>query len=511
MTGGKSVRLRYSGLVNFAASFISLVLGLAFTVLLTRKLSVEEYGVWHVIGTVAMYAGSWMPSIYTYWAVRDVSRGKTDSAKTSVASGFIFGVVSLPLFLILSFFFSSSLKIPMLYFLIFSPYVLLFLIYNGYHAISAGVAPQHIGFSDAFSMAFKLSIGFLLLVLLNMKLVGAIMALIVYIALRTLYMQMKFGYLVTKGRFKFNTFKRWLTLSWIPLTRRSIQLLSQVDIAIVALVTGSTVAIAHYRAIWVFLSLITLTTTLASGLYPSILASEDERKIEKVTKETANLVFLFSFPMIVISAVMSDYLLALLRIDYVSSCNAMRIAMVYAFIFLLSEIYRIMLIGTEKIDVDEKTPIKLYMRSRLFSTTIATLATPIVVIPTVFLASAMLRQPILIVELWYVAYTVAILCRLLLFLRMAKAINLEHVLDFKVLLTMALSAVIGAIVLRLVTPYFFGLSERFVESLKGLVFISLLGITIYFLTLYPLSAWFRKLVKDALTYIRSQLSTVFRG
>jgi len=46
------IRVTYSGLVSFGINLISVVTGLVFTLIVTRKLSVEEFGTWGLINGI---------------------------------------------------------------------------------------------------------------------------------------------------------------------------------------------------------------------------------------------------------------------------------------------------------------------------------------------------------------------------------------------------------------------------------------------------------------------------
>ena len=69
------VRLRFSGMMRFTASIVSVLTGLVFTTLITRNLSAVEYGEWSAIGSLMVYGvfpalglGYW----YTRYTARDM-------------------------------------------------------------------------------------------------------------------------------------------------------------------------------------------------------------------------------------------------------------------------------------------------------------------------------------------------------------------------------------------------------------------------------------------------------
>ncbi|MEM2585022.1 MAG: hypothetical protein QXP99_05845, partial [Thermoproteota archaeon] len=105
----KDIRLRYSGLVNFASKILSVVTGLLFTIIVTRRLSEEAFGTWQFYSDLISYF--LIPScIVNYWLVRDLRRGR-QVVKSGVFFNSTMSIISTLLFLILSPLFSSQVFI----------------------------------------------------------------------------------------------------------------------------------------------------------------------------------------------------------------------------------------------------------------------------------------------------------------------------------------------------------------------------------------------------------------
>ena len=68
------IRVAYSGLLGFAVAIGGVFAGLAFTVIVTRQLTPEEFGVWAVIGSMTSYSIAAEP-IISYWTTRQIARG----------------------------------------------------------------------------------------------------------------------------------------------------------------------------------------------------------------------------------------------------------------------------------------------------------------------------------------------------------------------------------------------------------------------------------------------------
>ena len=69
------VKLRLSGGLAFAANLVGYFTGFIFTVLITRRLSAEEFGIWALISSLIVY--SLIPyNLVGSWIARDAARGK---------------------------------------------------------------------------------------------------------------------------------------------------------------------------------------------------------------------------------------------------------------------------------------------------------------------------------------------------------------------------------------------------------------------------------------------------
>jgi len=77
-----NIRVTYSGLIAFAVSMTSVLTGITFTLIVTRKLSVEEFGIWSIVGSMTTYFMIVEP-IVSFWSTRQIARGE-EVGKTSL-------------------------------------------------------------------------------------------------------------------------------------------------------------------------------------------------------------------------------------------------------------------------------------------------------------------------------------------------------------------------------------------------------------------------------------------
>jgi len=101
------VRVTYSGLIAFSVSMISVITGLIFVIIITRKLSPDDLGLWALIGSLVSYVLIIRP-ITNYWATRQLARGE-EVGKTAVITNGFFSVAAIPVYFVLAFYFAFTL------------------------------------------------------------------------------------------------------------------------------------------------------------------------------------------------------------------------------------------------------------------------------------------------------------------------------------------------------------------------------------------------------------------
>ena len=85
------IRVTYSGLIAFVVGIGSIFTGLLFVLIVTRRLSPEEFGSWAVIGSMISYFII-SETIVSYWTARQIARNEK-VGKTSVFSSSFFSLM----------------------------------------------------------------------------------------------------------------------------------------------------------------------------------------------------------------------------------------------------------------------------------------------------------------------------------------------------------------------------------------------------------------------------------
>jgi len=100
------IRVTYSGLIAFTFGILGIFLGLVFTLMITRRLTPEDFGTWSLILSIVGYFLI-SESLISYWSTRQISRGE-EVGKTSILSSTIISFLAIPIFAVYVFFISES-------------------------------------------------------------------------------------------------------------------------------------------------------------------------------------------------------------------------------------------------------------------------------------------------------------------------------------------------------------------------------------------------------------------
>ena len=101
-----NIRVTYTGFISFFVAIITAITGTVFTLILTRTLTQQEFGTWGLIVGITQYVIMFY-AIIAYWSTRDTAR-KIDSGKTAILGTVFLSVISMIIFVIVSYFLSEQ-------------------------------------------------------------------------------------------------------------------------------------------------------------------------------------------------------------------------------------------------------------------------------------------------------------------------------------------------------------------------------------------------------------------
>lgn len=397
---GLKVRLTYATLINYTSRVLGLIASLFFVVSVTRRLSVEEFGVWTMIFRYISYVLPFA-SIYSYWLPRTISRG-LNTSKTGVFLSIILGSIATVAYIGISYEVSSLFQQPLIPLLLASVVVMLDYVNSCLNAVSIAHSPQNLGYASLTLRIVQAVLGLMLVVFYRLGLYGAILSVIGGKASSLLLLLVLNWKLVKNSKLDFRVGKEWISRAWLPLySYVSISLIA-LDVLIVRVVGGGEEAIAYYGVSTSLIGLALISTQALPALYTRLLAG---RSVNDVL-EASWISFMLTVPIVVGVIVYAEPILAIYNIKYVVAAFAARIFAVASAFQLLTSIIATTLRGLEQRDLNSLKSLEL-KSTILFKVPTYRLLSILAYLTLVFLVSNVFKlSPPLIAAGWGVAYIV---------------------------------------------------------------------------------------------------------
>ncbi|MEM2088897.1 MAG: hypothetical protein QXF52_09565 [Thermoproteota archaeon] len=496
-----SIRLKYSGLVNFASRIISVATGLIFTIIVTRRLSEESFGAWQFYSSLLGYFT--IPSgIVNYWLTRDLARGNP-VAKSGVFFNSLVSLVSATLFIILSPFFTASVSIDFLTVFAFILWIVVIHHTLSLEAVCSGVEPHIIGYASIIFEVTKVVIGAILVGYLRLMLFGAVLSVDIALIIQALYYSLKLSKYFNKA-FSLGHVKRWFRNGWIPLISNAPAIMNAQDVLILTLLTGSLLPAAYLGVANRFAGAIVFAGALAVGLYPKLLSGGTGRDVE----ESLELVLLFLMPMVLGQIILAEPILYLFREEYALVQWVLRTMAVCFAIIVMKNFFSAIILGVEKTDISVNATWRNLAKSYLMKIPLFDFAGSAVYVISVSLATIVLKDmnatPTLIAFSAAICSLLINMLLLLYYLKTSRKLIRFNLNMWRPLKFLA-SALAMSMVLLLLYPES-AKSEQILIVLTALMPVMLVGIIVYFGTLYLIDSKFRTLLKSVFKWRQTETS-----
>lgn len=353
------IRVTYSGLIGLGVGFASVFTGIIFTLIVTRRLTPEEFGTWAIIGSMISYFIIVEP-IISYWSTRQIARGE-EVGKTSLISSTIFSIGSLPIYLVLAFFvanntgsnintmFLGAILLPVLF------------ISQTLAGINLGHKPHATSYGLLGFEIVKIPAALLLVFLLDLGVDGAIVATLVAYLLKII-IQTHFAKSKLQKKFNTVTLRRWIKLSWIPIYSNISHLIWSLDVLIYAIIIHSTIGVAIYAVSLTVANVIAHSGLVSQALYPKLLANGKQQYV----KENFSRLLYFSIPILGICIIFSKHALFALNPAYQEAFLVVIFISIRTFFYVLTSVFYQVLMGIEKVDVEGNPTYSALSKSKLF-------------------------------------------------------------------------------------------------------------------------------------------------
>ena len=493
------IRVTYSGLISFGIGISTIITGLIFTLIVTRELSAEELGIWTLIGGLLVYAVVIEPVI-SYWTTREIARGE-QSATTSLISSTILSALGVAIYLIVVFFVSLETKVDsqVLYFAaIMIPITfinrILSAINYGWkaHTASYGI----LGFEIS-----KIPLGLIFVYYFELGIYGAITAMTLGYICSSIILAY---YAREKIQKSFNIYfiRKWFKLFWLSLYPQATNFILKLDVLVFTVITGSVIGLAYYTVSLTVSSLVAQSAGISRAVYPKLLS---ENKPE-ILQENLVRVFYFAFPLTAISLTFTQPALFALNPIYKIATLVVLFMTMKMFSTNIFSIFYQALLGIEKVDVNEKSTFKDYVKSKLFLLpTVNIIRSIIYIIGLIVLLFSIRDQfsDLDIVIFWAViAFAIEIPFTTYSYLLVQRNFNLK--INKIPILKYCLITFLVFIPMYFVTEEFLVYTPSIFEFLPQLMLFVFTAIGLYLIATYAMDSKTRVLIKSIINEIRNR-------
>ena len=352
------IRVTYAGFVSFGIRLTSVITGLIFILIVTRQLSVEEFGTWGLINGVIVYAVIVHPLV-SYWSTRETARGE-NSSKTAISTTGVLSIVGIAVYLLISYIsgIQSDADVGILFYAaILIPVIF---INEGLNAIVTGFRPQVKSYGFLVFEITKIPIALILVYYLQLGLEGAILssfgAYLASIVLLLIFCRKKLS-----GKMQKEYVKKWFKLFWVPIYRKIPGLISMSDVVIFSILTGSVVGIAYYTSARTIGFLVYHSRSIGMAVYPKLL----EGGHEKILRDNLMIFLYVAFPIIGLSIIFAKPGLFALNPIYQIAVPVVILLSIRQFFTSLNVLMFNALQGIEKVDLKKDSTFKDYAKSKL--------------------------------------------------------------------------------------------------------------------------------------------------
>ncbi len=491
------VKLRLSGGLAFAANLVGYLTGFIFTVLITRRLSAEEFGVWALISSLIVY--SLIPyNLIGSWITRDAARGKK-VLDTALALCLLLSPISILIYILSGIGSASAINYDaatiLLGLMVLAPYISLSMA----SAIQGGYMPQRIGVSRIIFEISKVLFAFLFLILLELRLIGALLSLSLAYAIQS-------GFLLYNSKSLRQKINIGWILKWLKGAPANVinvlnKTLSATNIVLMSVILGSAAIAGYWQAAVSASALVTSSRLLATGLRARLLSGGTQEDVDK----SFSFCMMLAIPLLLGFFVLSKDLLWLLKPTYSSMWIAACILAVAGITRLVGNIEATILTGTDEFDRGDIIALKDYLKSRVFlvnglrttltGLNLATVTAYLIIVGRVVSMLEAITSVAAINLVW--AIVGAIVNLKLMRDKTSFRLNLSSLKSYLI------SAIIMALTVYAIREALGFRPARALEAGCQILFLVIIGGTIYGGILYLISKEFRRFLKDVKNFINS--------
>jgi hypothetical protein len=376
----------------FIAKMLSVVTGIAFTLMITRTVTEPQYGMLGNINDLLAYFA--VPAIiFPFWTLRFVARKKEGAAKTGIVANLILSLVAVTIYFLLIPLIVPILGVEEIYLTLYlvasMQLVEAYFIYM-LEACLRPTMPETIGYGIVIEEACKVLCGYILIIALHQGLMGILLSITAGVGVHVVYYS-KLLLPELKQSIKWSYVKEWLKGSALNLYSYAGDKIAAFT-SIMLVIYAGLAARGQYQAAMTIANIIIYSSFLSFPLYPILLGKNSGKDSEHVLIVSLKTVLMFALPMMVGAMVLSDSYLIGLNEIYAGATLVLMVLAVNAFVQVVSQFFSSVLFGLEKADEQAEVPLRKLVKSPLFKAFSLSYVQALITLPITVYALAMFAQ-----------------------------------------------------------------------------------------------------------------------
>ena len=333
-----SIRVRYSTIMNYVSEMYRLILAILFTLVIVRKLTVAEYGLWTTImSVISILTG--VHNIWCAWSLRFYARKRYDMVSFAYALTLVYAPISLAVLLLVGYFYSGILGWGFTAFVLAS----LMLISESFNvflrSLILGSKPYIEGRVLIVRVTIRLIVAYVLVVILHVGLPGVILAVITCSSSVALlrYVVMRWNRItIPRPRLEYEGISKLLKNSYISLMMYLSSLVVNLDRPVVTALTSATDLTAYLGVAYIPRNVIVRSSgALSSGLVSKLLRVPSPRDVEDVLR----IALVLNIGMISLLIMLAKPILSMFKVAYVSAWLLLVLMGIESLIYTLSLLF----------------------------------------------------------------------------------------------------------------------------------------------------------------------------
>lgn len=498
-----SLRLKLPGVLYFVSNIYSLLTGLAFTVIVTRSLTISDFGLWTMISQYLAYTAVPLSNIASFWIVRYVARGFKQAVKSGLIFGLILSSIGLPLYVLVALLASISFSQPLIILILATPQTITYIILGALSSAITGISPIHIGISSVVFETSKVILAYSLVRMFRLGLVGAITSVIIAQMIQLVYLLCILRENIKQETLDHGLIKKWFKLSWLPIYELLSGFIGGLDVLMVRIISSTDALIGIKNIAGIAGSFPRYASSLSLSLYPRSLRTFKNEDWQRDMEESLRFMSFIAIPITFGNIALMDLILLIFGRDYVEAYFAGITMSIVFLISLVNSIVEPVIRGGETIDLKDEIVHREYLKSKLFKLITTNLASAITyIIGVVAFLTLPVRSLYEAALYWslasftgipFIAYKV----------RMLKEVNVVFKLPLRNILNYTiLSLLMYSLIYMLRRTFFDTLTGNFVGLLIEIIALTLIGGCFYFLMAFLIDSYAKKIFAQSIALFR---------